>query len=129
ERKALAVQALRRIERLEQQSGVEVARVMAAPHGACNHDMANVLLRAGFEAACISRSSLMVRNPDLIWPMSVGLNPAEFLGPSLPIIPRFNIRWDSTFAIFAAFLGQPIILVGHHDDLAGGLEVLEEWAG
>ena len=34
--------------------GLKVARVMAAPHGACNYEMANTLLRAGFEAACIS---------------------------------------------------------------------------
>lgn len=128
-RRALAVQALQRIARLEQLSGLKVARVMAAPHGACNYEMANTLLRAGFEAACISRSALMVRNPDAVWPISVGLNPAEFFGSGLPIIPRFNIRWDSTFAIFAAFLGQPIILVGHHDDLAGGPGLLEEWAG
>src|SRR5438552_10120749 len=106
-RQLLAAQALRRIERFELLSGLEVARVMAAPHGACNHDMANVLLRTGFAAACISRSSLMIRNPNTLWPVSVGLNPAEFLGDGLPILPRFNIRWDKTYVLFAAFLGQP----------------------
>jgi hypothetical protein len=128
-RQALAAQALRRIERLERSSGLEVSRIMAAPHGACSYDMGSVLLRTGFEAACISRSSLMVRNPNVVWPITIGLNPAEFLGIGLPIIPRFNIRWDPTYVIFAAFLGQPIIPVGHHDDLAGGLDLLQQLAG
>lgn len=128
-RRGLAVQALRRIEQLERASGLEVSRVMAAPHGACNHDMATVLLRTGFEAACISRSSLMVRNPNTVWSVAVGMNPSEFLGDGLPVVPRFNIRWDFTCTLFAAFLGQPVILVGHHDDLTGGLDLLEELSG
>ena len=61
----------------------KVSRVMAAPHGACTHDMATVLLRTGFEAACISRGSIMHHNPGTAWPASVGLNPAEFLGAGL----------------------------------------------
>ena len=127
-REALAAQATRRMERLERVTGIAVARVMAAPHGACNVEMSNVLLRSGFETACISRSSLMIRNPNVAWSTSVGMNPAEFLGKGLPVIPRFNIRWDTTYALFAAFLGQPIILVGHHDDLADGLDLLAHWA-
>ena len=127
-REALAAQAIRRIERLERVSGIEVSRAMAAPHGACNSAMGDVLLRCGFEVACISRSSLMIRNPETPWASQVGMNPAEFLGEGLPVIPRFNIRWDTTYALFAAFLGQPIILVGHHDDLASGFNLLEEWA-
>jgi hypothetical protein len=128
-RQALAAQALRRIERLERLSALEVARIMAAPHGACDHLMGNILMRMGFEAACISRSSLMVRNPNTTWPISVGLNPAEFLGGGLPVIPRFNVQWDlQTHVRFAAFLGQPIIPVGHHDDVANGLDLLQTFA-
>jgi hypothetical protein len=128
DRELLAAQALCRIERLEKISGLEVARVMAAPHGACNYDMAAMLLRTGFEAACISRSSLMGRNPNFVWPISVGLNPAEFFGSGLPIIPRFHIRWDSTYVLFAAFLGQPIIPMGHHEDVGDNLELLQRMA-
>lgn len=127
-RQLLAAQALSRIERLERMSGLEVARVMAAPHGACNYDMATMLLRMGFEAACISRSSLMGRNPNAVWPISVGLNPAEFFGSGLPIIPRFHIQWDSTYVLFSAFLGQPIIPMGHHDDVGDNLELLQRMA-
>jgi hypothetical protein len=129
-RQALAAQALRRIERLERASGLEVSRVMAAPHGACTHDMATILLRTGFEAACISRGSIMNQNPGTAWPASVGLNPAEFLGAGLPVIPRFRLkRGCETEMILAAFLGQPVIPVGHHEDLAGGRDLLAELAG
>jgi hypothetical protein len=128
-REALAAQALRRVQRFELLSRLEVSRVMAAPHGACNHEMANVLLRTGFEAACISRSSLMVRNPKTEWGPAFGLRLAESLGVGLPIIPRFHIRWDETYVLFAAFLGQPIIPVGHHEDLADDLRLITRVAG
>lgn len=122
---AVARQALRRISRIERAVGVPVPRIMAAPHGACSEVMARALLHAGFEAACISRGSLMARNLSVAWPLCVGLRPAEFLGGGFPVIPRFHIKSDpSVRARLAAFLGQPVISVGHHEDLAGGLELL-----
>jgi hypothetical protein len=128
-RQALVAQALHRIERLEKMSALTIPRVMAAPHGACNHDMASALVRAGFEAACISRGSIMAHNRDTAWPATVGLNLAEFLGSGLPVIPRLRMSRDSVFEILiAAFLGQPIIPIGHHEDLAGGLDLLGELA-
>jgi hypothetical protein len=129
-RRALAVQALRRIERLERVSGLEISRVMAAPHGACTHDMATVLLRTGFEAACISRGSIMHYNPSTAWPLAMGLYPAGFLGAGLPVIPRFRLkRGCEAEMILAAFLGQPVIPVGHHEEVAGGLDLLAQLAG
>jgi hypothetical protein len=125
---ALAAQALRRIARLERQAGIPIARVMAAPHGACSEGMAHALVRTGFEAASISRGSLMARNAQIGWPVSVGLRPCEFLG-GLPILPRFNVQSDPRWRVrFAAFLGQPVIPVGHHDDLNDGLTLLAETA-
>ncbi len=127
---ALAAQALLRIERLEKKSGLEVSRVMAAPHGACSHKMATDLLRMGFEAACISRGSIMQQNPDSVWPSSFGLNQTEFLGDGMPVIPRFRLKRGCEIEIvLAAFLGQAVIPVGHHGDLADGLELLRELAG
>lgn len=129
-RRALAAQALRRIERLERVSGLEVPRVMAAPHGACSHDMATALLQMGFEAACISRGSLMHHNPGTDWPIAMGLNPAEFLGAGLPVIPRLRLQSGCEInMLLAGFLGQPMIPVGHHEDVAGGLDLLAQLAG
>jgi hypothetical protein len=128
-RVALAAQAFRRTERIERASGVQVARIMAAPHGACTEPMAQALLSTGFLAACISRGSLMVHNPDVVWPLCVGLTPAEFLGGGLPVIPRLPIQVPPhTLVRMAAFLGQPVILVGHHDDLAYGLGLFHDRA-
>ena len=72
----------------------------------------------------------MNQNPGTDWPASVGLNPAEFLGAGLPVIPRFRLkRGCETEMILAAFLGQPVIPVGHHQDVAGGLDLLAELSG
>jgi hypothetical protein len=129
-RRALAAQALLRIGRLEQVSGLEVPRVMAAPHGACSQDMATVLLQMGFEAACISRGSIMHHNPGSVWPLGMGLNPTEFMGAGLPVIPRFRLHSDCEInMLMAVFLGQPVIPVGHHEDVAGGLDLLAQLAG
>jgi hypothetical protein len=125
-RRGLAAQALSRIKHLERISGLDVPRVMAPPHGACLHETATALLQTGFEAACISRGSIMAFNPGAIWPATVGLNVAEFLGDGLPVLPRFRMRRDCLRDImFAAFLGQAIIPVGHHGDISDGLDLLQ----
>jgi hypothetical protein len=128
-RQGIVAQALRRIERFERSSGLHVSRVMAAPHGACTEEMAKVLARTGFEAACISRGSIMAHNKNKVWPAAVGLSMAEFLGNDLPVIPRFGFgKTSRTQILLSAFLGQPVILVAHHEELAGGLELLQEAA-
>jgi hypothetical protein len=122
-------QALKRIDRFERVSALRIFRVMAAPHGACSYTMSRTLLDLGFDAACISRGSLMRHNPGFEWPATVGMNLGEFLVPGLPIFPRFRLGIDNnTEIILAAFIGQAMILVGHHQDLRDGIEVLEEVA-
>ena len=129
ERLALGAQALLRTACLERASGLSIPRVMAAPHGACSKAMAAVLLRLGFEAACISRGSIMAHNRDHAWRKAVGLQPAEFLENGLPIIPRFGLAPTChTELLLASSLGLPIILVGHHHEVAGGLDLLQQLA-
>ena len=128
ERLSLACQALRRIDAVEKKSGLAVARVMAAPYGACDAGMASALAQAGFDAACISRASLMDRNRSVVWPQTVGLTLAEMFA-ELPVIPRFNMKRErhaTTNARLTAFLGQPVVPVGHHDDLGSGVTWLSE---
>lgn len=128
ERLSILTTALQRTARLERTSQLRVCRVMAAPHAACSEAMARSLRECAFDAACISRGALMARNPDVAWPETVGLNTTEFLG-GLPIIPRFNLRADASIRVrVAAMLGQPIIPVGHHDDLCHGLAILAAFA-
>jgi hypothetical protein len=120
---AVAAHALRRTHRIERRSGLEIDRVMAPPHEACNEQMATALARVGFMAACVSRGSLMSRNPHVQFPSHFGFAPADFLGEGvLPMLPRFHLKEDANAKARLAFtLGQPAIAVGHHEDLWDGL--------
>ena len=128
ERSALLAQALQRIGKLERRSGIEVSRVMAPPHGGCSEAMMGGMFRLGFEAACISYGSLRAYNRACQWTRAMGLGMAENIA-GLPIIPRFSLEKSSYLRVLlCAFLNQPIILMGHHMDFAGGLDVLERYA-
>jgi hypothetical protein len=82
----------------------------------------------GFEAATISRWSLMNYNPTG-WYSTIGFNIAEILGDAFPIIPRFKLAHEREVDIYlAALLEKPIILVGHHDDLKDGLGIMADFA-
>ena len=53
-------------------------------------------------------------------------HPAEFVAGGLPTISRHHLRAPRDDLPFRAFLGQPLVLYLHHDDLRGGLDVLAE---
>jgi hypothetical protein len=128
ERLQLLAQALRRIRRLEARSGLNVCRVMAAPHGACSEDMMGDMARLGFEAACISHGSLRFYNREREWTKLIGSRPAELIR-GLPLFPRFRIAPDNLpKVVLAAYLDQPVVPVGHHQDVAQGLDLLNELA-
>lgn len=121
--------SLQQVQALEERHGLRISRVMAPPHHACSVDAANLMLQAGYEAACVAWMFLMQANPGLQWRPDFGLQPAEFLGEGFPVLPRFNFaNQDPGRAVLAAFFHQPIIMIGHHQDVAGGLEVLADWA-
>ena len=122
--RALA-QALRRVDRFERRSGIAVSRVMAPPHGAFRADAGDPMLRLGYEAVCVSRSSLKNWNEDRRWPQSFGHDMVEFLGEGFPVIPRqaMGPGQEDSYRL-AAFLDQPIIPHGHHGDCADGLELI-----
>jgi len=128
-RLASLAQALRRIDRFERASGVQVARVMAPPHGACSEDTLIDMGRLGYSGACVSHSSLRYWNPTARWRNTFILQATPLIG-GLPIAPRFRISAGCQPAILlAAYLGQPIIPVGHHNDAREGLDLLAELAG
>lgn len=126
ERVGLLQQALHRIERLEQRAGVTVCRVMVPPHGACSEVMLGELPGHGFEAACISHGSLRAHNPTSPWVRTLGYRPAELI-LGCPVSPRWGLAGNTTNVILvAAYLKQPLILRGHHQDLKAGLEILNQ---
>lgn len=132
---ALAAQALRRVEAFERRTRTPVDRVMAPPHEACSQGAVRGLLRCGFEAISMTRPYPWVESTPPSWlarPQSadalVGWGPGGFV-EGLPLLLRHPLAQRSAAELaLRAFLGQPLILYGHHEDLLHGPEALLEAA-
>jgi hypothetical protein len=123
----LLATGLRRIADLESRSGVSVARLMAAPHGAFAEPVADVMLRLGYEAACVSIGSLLRWNPEKNWAPDFGLRLAQAMGNlALPVFHRTGI--SETDIRLIAFLGHPVIVTAHHQDCVSNFASLESMA-
>ena len=119
---AMAAQALRRIESFERRTGVRVSRVMAPPHSACSVLGARGMLRAGFAALCTRPAP---RAPEADMSLA-DWQPADFVAGGMPNISRYHLNSPRDDLPYRAFLGQPLVLYLHAEDLRGGLEVLAE---
>lgn len=129
-RLALLTEGIRRIQRFEQRSGIMVSRVMAPPHHACSVEACVLMSNTGYDAACVSWNALVRHNQGVAWQSQFGLRPAELLAQGFPVVPRFNFGGREDSRVFlAALLRQPIIMLGHHWDLAEGLAPLAQAAG
>jgi hypothetical protein len=127
-RTALLQQAIRRIDRLERRGKQHVSRVMVPPHGACSSEMLAALPRCGFESACISSGSLRAHNRNHPWTKTLGYFPSENI-EGCPVLPRWGLTGNVKNALLiAAYLGQPMILRGHHQDFRDGIEIFDEFA-
>jgi hypothetical protein len=123
---AIVAQALGRMEALERRTGVAVARVMAPPHGECSQAVFHALRRTGFLAACISRPYPWLEKPPADRPLAQW-EIADMVD-GLPVLPRCSLTRSPEDIPLRSLLGQPLILYGHHRDLASGPERLEEIA-
>jgi hypothetical protein len=121
---ALAAQALRRVAAFEHKTGLAVDRVMTPPHGRCSAAMARSLGAVGFDALSaihpLPWSEVMPSDPVL-----TGWRRAEFVA-GCPVVPRVPISSSDEDLALRAFLDHPLIVYGHHDDLAEGLDVLTD---
>jgi hypothetical protein len=126
---AVAAQALRRMDRLQQSHQLKVLRIMEPPHGAITDRMFPHLLTLGYEAALGTTRLLVLHNPATVWPASFGLRRSHVLSGGLPVIPRIKMThyWRNS-VLLAAFLRQPIVIVLHHGDVAEGYKPLVEIA-
>jgi len=121
-------EALGRIARLEARTGLDVARVMAPPHGACSETALSGMAHLGFEAVCVSRGSLRHHNPAAAWTRTIGMRPCDIVA-GLPIIPRFGLTKNChNDILIAALLRQPIVPMTHHQAVAEGYGLLDETA-
>ena len=123
---ALAAQAMRRVARFESRSGLQVGRVMTPPHGMCSESTAGALAALRFDALCAGHALPWTEHPPADR-LLAGWEPAEFSG-GCAVIPRSTLTTSTSELAIRAFLGQPLVLYGHHDDLADGLDLLAETA-
>lgn len=123
----MAAQALRRMARFEQRTGLRVDRVMMPPHGRCSGPMSRALGAVGFDA--LSAIHPLPWTAD--WrsgPVLAGWRAADIVA-GCPVIPRMPLSCLAADIALRAFLDHPVILYGHHQDVAGGLDLLAEAAG
>jgi hypothetical protein len=120
---AVVAQALRRVRRFERRYGVRVSRVMAPPHGACSPTAMRALARLGFDALCMSDAYQGRERPLLS-----GWEPGELVSGGLPLLSRYHLGQPREDLVFRGLLDQPVVLYGHHEDLAHGLGPLHEAA-
>ena len=135
---ALAAQAQRRVAAFERRYGVPVSAVMAPPHEACSEAVADALSRTGFEAITMTRPfPWLTRSPGQWLPADAeqgrltGWRPADLTPTGLPVISRHPLSGGGhspSEVVLRAYLDQPLILYGHQEDLADGLEILAERA-
>jgi len=121
-------QGLRRVAALEKRTGAQVARVMAAPHSACTEEVFHVMARLAYEAGCFGHGSLRRYNRQKSWTQSLGAGICTMIG-GFPVLPRFRFTpLGRNAVLLAAYLDQPIIPYGHHQDVSGGLGLLDDLA-
>ena len=133
---ALAAQSLRRIESFEQRTGVSVSRVMVPPHEECSEAIAAALARTGFAAISMTRPFPWLSPPPQHWLTAAsedrtlaGWQPADVAASGIPVLLRHPVApplYSPAEVALRAYLDQPLILYGHHDDLRDGLDLLAE---
>jgi hypothetical protein len=128
----LAMHALQRARAFQRRTGIPVERVMVPPHEALSRAAARGLLLTGYEAVCASRPYPWIapapgQSPLLAPPERgalAGWTSPEIVAGGLPLLLRMGFNVPHEELVLRAFLGQPLILYGHHDLLEHGLDVL-----
>jgi hypothetical protein len=123
---AMTAQAVRRIERFEARSGLRVDRVMMPPHGLCSQYVSRALAAVGFDALCAIHPLPWTEERPASPPLAAW-RPAEFVG-GCAVIPRIPLTSTIADIALRGFLDQPVVVYGHHEDVADGLEPLAEAA-
>jgi len=121
----LLAQSLRRVEKLERATGLQVDRVMVPPHEALVDGALTALLSLGFEGVSLTPWSLRYWNPKREWPCAFGLDSAELIDGGCPMLSRYKLTnaCDGPI-VMSAYLGAPIVLIEHHEAVSGGLDLL-----
>ncbi|MDA0166593.1 hypothetical protein OM076_40395 [Solirubrobacter ginsenosidimutans] len=121
-----AAQSIRRVARFERRSGLAVDRVMMPPHGMCSEPMSEALAAVGFDALGAIHPLPWTEEPPTDPPLA-GWRAAEFVG-GCPVIPRVPLTSSPADLALRAYLDHPLVIYGHHEDVADGFDVLAETA-
>lgn len=134
---AILGQALRRVAAFERRTGIAVDRVMVPPHERLSEPAARALRACGFAAVATTRpypwvadtpAQFWLKRPPEIGPLAAW-RPVDVVAGGLPVLLRANFeRHPREDLVLRAFLGQPLILYGHHDLLAEGPGALADAA-
>ena len=119
---SLTAQALRRVQRFEHRTGLGVDRVMMPPHGMAARTITQALSGFGFDSLCAIHPLPWTEAPPAERPL-LGWWPGEFV-EGCAVIPRIPLSSSATDIALRAFMDHPVVLYGHHDDLADGLGIL-----
>lgn len=115
--------ALRRMERFERRSRLRVGRVMVPPHGVCSGPMLAALADGGLDAACYEAGVFQSFDPRL-----GGWTPATLGEGGMPVMLRRVTTQPTDDFVFDAYLGQPLVVYGHHEDFSRGSSAFAEAA-
>jgi hypothetical protein len=129
---AILAKALHRIAIFEKRYRVPVCRVMVPPYGVCSTEMVRGMLLLGFEAVVLGKPYPYIdwNAPAPMLDPLAGCCPADFTKDGFPILKRHSLNYWKKRSdrqgdiILRAFLDQPIIFFGHHNELSEGLDIL-----
>lgn len=127
EQLAILAEARRRMLGLANRLHVPVCTVAEPPYGVLRSSFLPGLIALGYEAALCTVRHYLKYNPTTAASLTFGLHAAESLPGGLAMIPRIPamVGWE-TEAVLAAFLGQTIVIAGHHFDADDNLRLIEE---
>lgn len=117
-------QGLWRMDRFQDNTGLNYARAIVLPHGMASREMILTMRKTGFQALIASRSYPFKDKDDAPLPL-YQMFPSENNLEGFPIINRFPWTyrsWDEL--LFFAWLGKPIIPYSHHQLFRNGYEKL-----
>ena len=123
---ALAAQALRRVGRFELRTGLEVSRVMLPPHGMCSRAVTGALAELRFDGLCSLHPNPWTERAATDRALA-GWTPATFVD-GCAVVSRLPLNDSGPELAMRAYLGQPLVLYGHHADVADGYEPLSQAA-
>lgn len=127
---ALLAQALRRVQDFERRHGLGICRVLEPPFGVVSENILPPLGRLGYEAVMIDPEQYLRCNGGTCSALTANLSVTDWPADGLCCIPRIRVAspWWKNEAAFAAFMGVPVVVVGHHYDAKDGLAKLADVA-